>query len=272
MKKIVIFTGIILIMIMACNKGEPDKITALKFLTPYVNFPEFLNGQIKTVKEINYWAIEKDDGYIKGEVITRKERDSISWSNDFTAYFNENGVLTRIDNIFFEGEIRSFVTEIEDGLITRATYVKDDTNRIYIVLEYDENEFVKSSKRFRERADTLLSKYSFVTNEDGFITESKLFDSKGVLTFYYKFRLNENNLTVNLKTYSDSDSLLTESRVKYNDKGFYTNENFFNGRGEIRRNIEIEYTDYDDMGNWLCARVFDTDKLSIITERVYEYY
>lgn len=258
---------------MACNKEEAVLTTALQYLTPYGNYPEFLSGQIKTVEQMSYWAIEKDGVYEKGDLVTRKERDSLNGSSDFKVYYNEDGVHLRTDYYSYERKINSWITDVEDGLMVKSTWVTNDTNRVYIIFGNDEAGHYVSGERYRAGVDTLINRYSFLTNENGVITESKVFNSKGDLTYTYKFTLTENNLTESLKTYSSKDSLISDSKCVYNDKGFSTKVDRLNGIGEIRWTNEFEYTEYDDMENWLSATgVLRNGTLFIITERIYEYY
>ncbi|MBE0653705.1 MAG: hypothetical protein IH594_07900, partial [Bacteroidales bacterium] len=88
MKTSKMFLFLVLVLFSGCKGDEPVKTVTLSFYTPYQDIPEKLNGQIKSVKEMNYWAIEKNGNFEPGELITRKDRDSLQWSSDFTAYFN----------------------------------------------------------------------------------------------------------------------------------------------------------------------------------------
>lgn len=270
MKRIIILLATVTILGSSCN--NKNEKTALQFLTPYVNFPEYLNGRIKQVHESNYWAVIENKKWVKGEVLSRAERDSLGWSNDFTAQYDESGIISRVDNILFEGEVRSFVTKTENGLLKKATYVKGGENSVYMMLNHNEKGHIVSSKRFREKVDTLLSYYTFETNEDGCITSSKLYNYKGELSFSYELNLNDENLTESMKTYSADDSLMQDYRMMYNKKGFYSKTLILNGLNQIRRNLEVKYTKYDRKGNWLSAWVYDDGKPMVITKREYEYY
>lgn len=272
MRNLPILFALIVGIIAGCARTEPVRTTSLSYLTPYGNYPEHLNGQVKSVKELSFWAIENNGRYIKGEPVTRKERDSIKWTSDFTAYYNPDGVLTRSDFVSYNGEIRSWVTELENGLMKKATWITGDTSRVYFELTYDGNNHMLSAKRFRSNVDTLLNSYSYFTDEKGNIVEARVYNPDGKLMSTYKFKLNDKYLTEGLMTYSDKDSLVSSSKILYNDRGFYTRAEYLNGAGEVRRTDDLDYTEYDEKGNWLRAIVSREGKVTFITERIYEYY
>lgn len=272
MKNYLLLIAGLMVGLTSCTQKEPDSTTKLGVLTPYATFPEILKGKVKSVKEINYWAVEKDGELVKGDIVTAEERDSLIWSQDFTAYYDEDGIHLRTDYVSFDNMINSWVSEVENKLMVKTTWFYKDTARIYFKLKYDENGNYLTSERFRSEIDTLLNSYTMVTDDNGNITEQKTFNSKGELLNTYRFIYNDKNLTTASSTFNGQDSLLSKSIETYNDHGFYTEAVYTNGIGEIRRTIEMEYTEYDDMGNWLSAKVLDDGKVVIICDRVYEYY
>jgi hypothetical protein len=272
MKTLLMLSLIGLVLSTGCKEKEQKKTTALFYFTPYENAPEYLNGQLKSVKELNYWAIEKNGKFEPENLITRKERDSLRWSSDFTAFYNESGVLTRIDYVSYEWKINSWVTENVNNLLTKATYVTLDTPRVYFKLLYDEKGMNIESQRYRSGIDTLLNKYLLTHDEKGNIVEVKSFNSSGKLTNKDNFTWNDSYLVIGNMSYNSSDSLLSSSRAEYNDKGFYTKAEYLNGKGEIIRTIKMDYTEYDEHGNWLSALIYENDKPFIICKRIYEYY
>jgi hypothetical protein len=66
--------------------------------------------------------------------------------------------------------------------------------------------------------------------------------------------------------------LLSESKTDYNDKGFYVKAVYLDGNGEVTRTNRVDYTEYDEKGNWLSALIYDNDKATFICKREYEYY
>lgn len=261
-----------LVLSTGCKEKEHEKTTALFYFTPYSTSPEYLKGQLKSVKELNYWAVEKNGKYEPGNLITRKERDSLTWSSDFTAFYNESGVLTKIDYVTYDWKINSWVTENENNLLTKATYIVQDTPKYYYKLLYNEKGMHIEDQRYRSGVDTLLNKNLLTPDEKGNFVEIKSFDSSGKLTSKDNFTWNDSNLVTGFMSYNSSDSLLNSAKGEYNDKGFYTKAEYLNGKGEIIRIIKMDYTEYDEHGNWLSALIYDNDKPAFICRRVYEYY
>ncbi len=267
---ILLFIG--LFLSTGCTEKESKKTTALFEFTPYDSSPEYLNGQLKSVKELNYWAIEKNGQYEPGNLLTDKERDSLNWSSDFTAFYNESGLVTRVDYVTDEMKINSWVTEIENNQILKATWIEQDTPRVYTKLLYDEQGRHNGNQRYRSGVDTLINKFSATLDEKGNVTEAKSYNSSGELTRKYSVTWNDLSLVTGLMSFNASDSLLNSFRNEYNDKGFYTKAEYLNGKGEIIRTVKNDYTEYDKHGNWVSALIFDNDKPFLICKRVYEYY
>lgn len=263
-----------LLMLYGCNNTpEPVYETTLSYFTPYQTFPEYLNGQLVSVEEMNYLASMVDGEVIKGELMNKEMRDSLTWSQNFRAYFNEAGEMTHIDRYYDDNDVRTWRLMHKDNLIVYAEWIRDDTARYYFdPIEYTELGFIKSSKYYRAKDDELLYTYKYTTNDKGFWIGGSNFNADGEKLRYYTMDLNEKNLTEVYKLYNASDSLLSEIRCSYNDKGFYTKAVYMEGNGELRRTNDIEYTRYDEMGNWLESVTYDNGELMSICERKYKYY
>lgn len=274
MRKLVFAILGILLMLSGCKTTpEPVKTTALSYFTPYQIYPENLNGQIVSVEEMNYLATMVDGEVVKGELMTKEMRDSLKWSQNFTAYFNDNGEMTHIDRYYDDNDVRTWRIEFKDNLMIYAEWIRDDTVRYYYdSIEYKEPGHISSSKYFRAPDDKHLYSYTYTTNEEGYWTGGNNFNAEGEKLRSYMMVLNEKNLTEDYKLFNENDSLLSEIKCTYNDKGFYTRAVFLSGTGEVRRTNDIEYTRYDEMGNWLESRIYDNGELISICERKYEYY
>ncbi len=273
MRKLVFaILGILLVLSGCKTTPEPVKTTALSYLTPYQIFPEYLKGQLVSVEEMNYVATMVDGEVVKGELMNKEIRDSLNWSQNFTAYFNENGEMTHIDRYYDDNDVRTWRAEYKDNLMIYAEWIRDDTVRYYHNIEYTELGLLSSSKYFSAKDDELLSSFKYTTNEDGYWTGGIGFNAEGDKLNSRTMDLNEKNLTEDYKLFNENDSLLSEIKCTYNDKGFYTRAVFLTGTGEVRRTNDIEYTRYDEMDNWLESRIYDNGELISICERKYEYY
>lgn len=271
MRSILLLSLFCLFFFSGCKK-EPEKTTALYHFTPYDTSPEYLNGQIKSVREINYWAVEKNGLYEPAAIISSKERDSIQWSYDFTAFYNEAGIITKTDFDAGTGVLSSWIIDVGDGLMRKATYIEQDTPRVYLKLFYDANGKLNANERYRSGVDTLINKVLATLDESGNPVEGKLFNSGGEQTRRYVFTWDGSSRMTEMKIYNSADSLLIHRRGEYNDKGFYIRDESLNAKGEITRTLKVDYKDYDKHGNWLTALIYDNDKPSYIAKREYEYY
>ncbi len=259
-------------MLTACKEKEQEKTTALFYFTPYSDFPEYLKGQLKSVKESNYWAIEKDGQVVPGELITQKERDSLNWSSDFIAYFNEAGVPSRVDYVTYDWKINSWVIDIADNLMTKATWIKLDTPRYYFKQVYDASRNHTESTGYRYGTDTLIQKVTLTYDQNGKNNAVNYFNYKGELTARINYIWNEKSLVSELNSYNASDSLTSETKIEYNENGFYTRAEYRDGKGNTTSTYKLEYNEYDDRGNWIAASIYKDGKLTFYCKREYVYY
>ncbi len=272
MRKLAILVLLGASMLTACKEKEQEKTTALFYFTPYSDFPEYLKGQLKSVKEFNYWAIEKDGQVVPGELITQKERDSLNWSSDFTAYYNEAGVPSRVDFVTYDWKINSWVIDIEDNLMTKATWIKMDTPRYYYKPVYDANRNHIESTGYRYGTDTLIQKVTLAYDQNGKHNAVNYFNYKGEPTGRNSFIYNEKSLVSEYNYHNSSDSLTSETKIEYNENGFYTRAEYLDGKGNVNMTLKVEYIEFDDRGNWIAASIRSNEKLTYYCKREYVYY
>ena len=91
MKKIIFLILIISLIIGSWSNKKPLEKTVLGMWTDYYFIPNTLKGKVKEVKELNYWAIEKDAKIAKGELMTKKDLDSVGSTPNLIAYFDDKG-------------------------------------------------------------------------------------------------------------------------------------------------------------------------------------
>lgn len=272
MKTINLIILCFLLLISGCTTPETKRTTVLMDYSPYRDAPEFLNGQIKSVKEYNYWAVEDNGVMVKGEIISRQERDSILWSYDFTCLFDEEGLLNKTTYFADNKVFGEWNIEYTDKLISKAIWTVNDTVKFYRINHHDENNYLSSGEGYNGLTDSLAYNYLFKTNDAGFITESKVYNANNELLNRYTYLMDTRNLTNEFKRHNSSDSLIYKKLWTYNEKGFYITFKKMNANNEITRNYTVEYTKYDKMGNWTNLIINEEDRIRIITEREYEYY
>jgi len=272
MKKLLLFSLVGLVLSFGCAKEDKEKTTVLYFFTPYGNCPEYLNGKVKSVKEINYWAVEKNGKFMEGDTLSAKERDSLRWSYDFAAFYDELGLLTRIDYSGQNAKVNSWIVENDKKLLVKATWFVADTPKIYVKLIYDDRGYNKEYQCFSSKNDSLLNKYLIATNDKGQIVGVTAFDNRATCLSKSKVQWNDSSRVVGYYTYSSSDSLRSGFKTMYNHRGFYTSQELVNAKNEVSRVIMSKYLDYDKHGNWLWALIYDNGKPSFMVKRIYDYY
>ncbi len=259
--------------ISSCKTPPPAPVpqTTLGMYTPYFLFPEQLNGKLKSVKEINYWALQTDSGVFKGPIITKNERDSLKWSNDFVASYSESGVITNTDYSNGSEHVSHWETEILDNKITKASFYKNDTLRRYDIFTFDESGFIDSEELFIT-ADSSKRTLKYLNDSLGNWNKIKYYDNDNNLKRVYTFERDMLNRISMEYTYDQNDSLISTMQQTYNDHGFYNMSQSKNSLNEVNNQVKVEYTSYDEMKNWTNANIYLNDTLKVICDRIYEYY
>ena len=268
---LLLFTATILIL-AGCNTTEPAPQVVLGYFTPYQTCPEYLTGQIESVTETNYWAVEENGTYIKGAVISKAGRDSLNWSADFKARFDENGIMTSLDYFTESGIPRGWVIESTEGLWRSSTWWYNDTAWTKYNLFYNDLSHYKSAERIRVKDNKIINSYNYVTDDKGNIISAEVLDTLGIVTGKFTFKINDKNLVEKYSDFSATDSLVYEMRNSFGEDGFYIKSESYDGSNKLVHTIEMEYTKYDENGNWLTALISRDGKVFGIVERVYTYY
>jgi len=275
MKKLYLLLAAIIMVFSTCKAPvqEPEKksTTVVQHYTFFNTYPLFLNGKVKTVKYRTYWPVNNDGIIEKGALMTKEERDSLKFSYDFIAYYNEDGILEKSETLDGDKVLSYWETTIEGQFIKDAKFYKNDTVRYIHKLEYDENSFMIAADNYRGVVDTLISRFEFISNEDGFMTEAKVI-KKGELAFKYVFILDENNRYMEQKNYNKDDSLIFHLTSKYNDKGFIEGWETLVSAKNAGNKAKNEYTAFDDKGNWTSLNYYLNGELATVEELVIEYY
>ncbi len=274
MKNILYLSSVILVgFLFSCKTPtpEPHPQTTLGAYTPYYVFSETLNGQLKSVEEINYWAIKTNDGLTKGFIITSNERDSLQWSNDFVATFNENGMITQ--NTYSNGDdlISKWVVEIDNEKISKAFYYINDTLWRYDTYNFDESGFPQS-QILNYPVDSTKRTLKFVNDSLGNWHKITYFDAEDNLKRIYTCIRDTKHRITKEYMFDQNDSLLMTMESSYNEYGFYDLSRSSYGLNEDSMIVKVDYTAYDHMKNWTSANITINDSILLICERIYEYY
>ena len=253
-----------------CSTPDEPKTTILSYYTSYNFTPEFLNGQVKSVKEQSYWAKENNGTYEKGAKLSAKELQELRWTLDCISTFNIDGNIVKTTYLLDDNKHNTWDVESLNGKLVKATFTANDTTRTYQEIEYQDNNMLVSSYKLPE--NELTRNFAISCNDAGIAKKLELLSPENELLGYFLYEPNEENRIVAYKRYNAQDSLLTYSELTYNDKGFFTKNTSFDGNGTTISGIDLEYLTYDEYGNWLTVMGAATDGPKLFFEREYEYY
>lgn len=258
-------------LIWSCSTPpETTETTLLNLYTPYRFSPEFLKGQVKSVKERTYWAINNNGTIEKGDLVTTEEKRELQYTLDFDAHFDKDGNILQCKYLLDENKFNSWDIVIVDGKMVEATFTMDDTVRTTQEIKYANGTMTALSYRMPDKE--LVRETNIVLNEQGVTEKVEWSNPENELLGYYLFELNENNMVVGNKRFNAKDSLLSYAEYTYDDKGFNTSTKSFDAEGNVEWDGEFEYLAYDEKGNWTSMKASNDGELKLIFEREYEYY
>jgi hypothetical protein len=235
--------------------------------------PNTLKGKVKEIKELNYWAVDKDGKTIKGGLMTRKDLDSIGSTPNLKAQFDDKGNLIKYDNLDGENVIQSSIGTIENGKYVRWDNKVKDSTTYYIIPEYDNLGYPVGAKSYKPLVDTLLNNNIFSHDSKGNLTRFEYFNYKNQKTGYHVCSLDEKGNYIEVKYFNKADSLRNVMTNTYDDNG-----NVIKQQTIVERPKSTVIWDYkdlklDDHGNVIgyYANV-DNGKYKIFVERSIIYY
>ena len=271
MKRNVFFILALAGFVWSCSTPETPKTTVLNYYTPYNGTPEYLNGQIKSVKEISYRAIEKDGSFEKGDELTSKELNELGWSVDYITTFDTDGNVVQTKYMLDDNKFNTWDVESHNGKIVKATFTRADTVHYYHEIEYiGLNEKIS---QYSMPNDELTITYNVEKGENGIYNNKvEWFNPENELLGYNLFKSDENGRILGYKRFNVQDSLTTSTELDYNDKGFFTKQTISDGGGSVSSSIDLQYLTYDELGNWLTSVGALNNGPKLIFERTYEYY
>lgn len=274
MKKIFIIPIVAVILAWGCSPKKPAEKTLLGMGTDWVYYPETLNGKIKEIKEINYWAAEKDGKIVKGNPATWKDLDSVGSTKNFVALYDITGVMTRYDLIDENNVIReSSVGKLENNRIVKWEVRLTDSIVQYYIPEYDNKGYFIGGKGYKPGVDTLMGSNVITYDEKGNYVRTENFNFKNQKGSYVVFSLNEIGKVVEVKFFSKDDTLRLTYENAYNDKGFLAKQRTINiatGSSNLWLAQDLEF---DDHGNHILVYYnIDDGKFKLVAERTYIYY
>ena len=272
MKKFIFLLICIVFAEIGCKNNKPVKTTLLEDYTPYGQYPERIIGKVEKVVEKNYWGVAEGESFIKGNPLTVKARDTISWTNDFEAAFDNSGDLVSCSTMDENGKtISKWVLAKSNGILTSAEYTFNDSLRFYQKLKCNETGDIIEEVQFRPLVDTLIETWKIIRDSTNVMIEYQKIDYKGNLSRRYPVKYDMESRFTGLETYNEIGELLSFNRITYNDKGIMAELIFYDKDKKVSNANYFTY-EYDQRGNWIKAIVKDDKGNVVIEERKYTYF
>lgn len=257
-----------------CTQEKSAEKTTLGMFTDYANSPEVFNGKVKELRETNYWAAEKDGKITKGKPASWTDLDSVGSTQNFVAYFDTTGAVTRLDHLDENNAIRSSrIATIDNGKYARWEFKLMDSTYQYMIPEYDSRGYIVSGKVYRPIVDTLISRFIATNDEKGNFTKVEFLNFKNQKGNYQLFTLNELGNTIETKLFTKDDTLIQSFVNTYNDKGFLASQKVYVEKPKSTISWVVQDLEFDDHDN--CSLIYnniDEGKFKLVTERTYSYY
>jgi len=271
MKKLIPVLFVVMILATGCPQPEPQvHQVEIGLFTPYVVFPETVNGKVKEVVEMSYLGMEEDGKVIKGERLTVDARDSIQWTNDFRLTYDENGILLFTELLDEnDGIIELQKQTVVDGTIVKSESSRDDTLRNYSKMSYNDAGHLSKIEVFRLPVDTLRFSVLLSHDEQGNVLEWQFRNYLGDPTTKYIFTVDQVGQRTGYTFYNKEGKQVYEEKFTYNEMGFLAKQVMINEEGE-ETSSEYEY-EYDEMNNWVTVIGY-SDKFPIVSERKITYF
>jgi hypothetical protein len=270
MNRLILFS-VIVIMIAGC-KNTPVEFTLLGDYTPYNRYPEKISGRVKELIENNYWAIPQGGTFIKGNKMTVRERDSLPWTNDFTAFFDDKGGLISCTLTDEDSKSLSrWELSRDNNNQTIAKFITNDTVRNWRKLNFDAKGNLTEILQYREGNDTVLSRCSAKTSLKKDTIELWWYNNKNAPISKHVFIYDGNGQFFRTEAYDHEGVFRAAVDAQYNNKGKVSELIFYNRNKEIIAEDYFTY-EYDNKGNWVKAIVKNQKGKVVIEERTYTYF
>ena len=230
-----------------------------------------LKGKVKSIRQSNFAALEKD-----GEIITGTKIDNMN----FTAYthvevaqFNEDGNMYETNGYGSEGNLiyKMTVNHGENGNLI-GDYSYDLNNELINKCDYNyhENGYMSEANCIGENGVRYTLKFKF--DEFGNMYELNEYGSGGELVYNYTYKYDKDRNMIEGIWYKPEDSLRIKWTYKYDKYGNWIEKNTYNSNaGNVEDKLTYTY-EYDPNNNWTKEITFKDGRAGKIAVREIEYY
>jgi hypothetical protein len=273
MKKIIFLSLILSLLNGSWVINKPAEKTVLGMWTDYYLIPNTLKGKVKELKELNYWAIEKEGIIAKGAIMTKKDLDSVGSTPNLVAFFDEKGTLAKYNTLDGENVMRSDIATIKDGKYVRWDQKLKEKALFYIIPEYDAKGNLSTVSGFRPLVDTLVNKVVLGYDSKGNYIRFDYYNSKNIKTGYHVCTLDNEGNYIEADYYNKSDSLSFTLTNNFDKDGNIIKQTTLNVKSKVAGVWDCKVLKSDAKGNWIeTYAVIDNGKYKIFSERTFLYY
>lgn len=273
MKRLIILLALILFAAAGCKEKKSTDYTRVGDFTPFMNFQEKLKGKVESVIEKGYWAIPEGETYAKGAKVTKHELDSVGWTYDFKAMYDEGGELVScITTDENDGIITRWEFKAVEGLTSRGEYSIRDTVRRYAIITGGGDGFSKLFEIFDSATDTLIQKAERTGKYLSDTLRIKYSNSRGEFIFTDLLAFDDLGLMPYAVRIGPDGTFIGGIMIKFNENGFMSETSFLDGEKKITGTNQFSY-EYDNRGNWVKVICKDpATGTTMVSERSYKYY
>jgi len=285
MKKLAII--ILALFVMGCSENKNDLIK------------QNLKGEVKSITENTYFAIEKFGEITKGD----KSNEFYELDNNFKL-FNDLGNLIEQKNVWKRGNIK-YKYDSNNNLIEEKSFKNyDRSSSELITYEYNLKNHLIEKNEFEiiEGKTKLDRKSKYINDESGNPTLTSVYYSDGLLRFKYtdeyingkirkenRFGKDGELTSKYIYSYDNNGNIIKEIKYSINNSisfVFETNIYKYNDKKDVIENIsstlnillknetnKFNYVySYDKKNNFIKKIIFKDGTPTKIIERVIEYY
>ena len=269
-------------------------------LLPYINYAQTkstlatdqIKGKVKTLTQKVYVGVLKGSNIEKGsmlntEIYIYNEKGNVTEMNycnadssvktKSTYKYNVQGkVIEYIEYMQYnhEGEIKNKTISTYDAkgnktedIISNAkgtssyinTYIYDAKGNMIEDIETNKDNKVDHTTKY---------KYDAKGNQ----VEKARYNEAGIITWKYTYQYDDKGNMIEKAGYGADGKLNIRTTYKYDDNNNQIEMVNFNATGAVEVKENDRYEDVDTTGNWLKKTVFENDKPTKITDRVFVYY
>lgn len=273
MKPLIIFITILLLI--SCKKDSVDPID------PKLD----VNGNVKTIIEYGYFAVEKW-GEITEGVITAKRTYAYNESGFQTEFilYMDNGQLEAKEITTYNSSnkiLESKVSDIDGNVYSSAKYQYDSKGKLINwktyydgIMDSDISCVTDANGWVIKETGTAFDKYYHQTykyDSKGNKIEENSYTDDNVLDWTTKYEYNFSSKLIKESSYQRGVTLNQVISYSYDIKGNITDiiEIF---TGSSTHSINYIYDEFDNLDNWAKRRNYKNNKITGITKREITYY